>query len=99
MQGRPHAPANDSPMRSLLDLGKRSHQAGRLQEAEQAYRDALNLAPDHPETLHYLGLLLYRLGRLDEAVELVEQGLQARAWPRTLLVQFRRGRSTGRPVG
>ncbi|MGH7257177.1 MAG: tetratricopeptide repeat protein, partial [Nitrospiraceae bacterium] len=42
-------------MRSLLDLGKRSHQAGRLEEAEQAYRDALSLAPDHTETLHYLG--------------------------------------------
>jgi len=73
MQGRPHASGNASPMRSLLDLGKRAHQAGRLQEAEQAYRDALSLAPEHPETLHYLGLLLYRLGQLDEAVDLVSR--------------------------
>jgi tetratricopeptide (TPR) repeat protein len=97
MQGRTHAAGNASPMRSLLDLGKSSHQAGRLKEAEQAYRDALNLAPDDPETLHYLGLLLYRLGRLDEAVDLVSRACthdpgQALYWFNLGVVAQRAGR-------
>ena len=97
MQGRPHASGNASPMRSLLDQGKRAHQAGRLQEAEQAYRDALTLAPEHSETLHYLGLLLYRLGRLDEAVDLVSRACthepgQALYWFNFGVVAQRAGR-------
>jgi Flp pilus assembly protein TadD len=51
-----------------LDQGKAHQQAGRLIEAEQAYRQALELSPDHPDTLHLLGLVHYRLNRISEAL-------------------------------
>jgi len=51
-----------------LDQGKAHQQAGRLIEAEQAYRQALELSPDHPDTLHLLGLVHYRLNRIPEAL-------------------------------
>ncbi|WP_455378780.1 tetratricopeptide repeat protein [Petrachloros mirabilis] len=53
---------------SWLDEGKAHFQAGRLSDAEQAYRLALDLAPQHPEALHLLGLALYRQNRIPEAV-------------------------------
>lgn len=60
-----------------LSLGQ--EQVGRLatREAEAAYRKAIELDPDAPETLaSYAGLLLYA-GRNDEARRLVDQALAA----------------------
>lgn len=48
---------------SLLDRGLAAHREGRLAQAEAAYREALGLAPGHPEALHLLGLA--RLGQGD----------------------------------
>lgn len=50
---------------ALLDRGLAFHREGRLGEAEAAYREALALAPGHPEALHLLGLA--RLGQGDAA--------------------------------
>src|SRR3954453_13210157 len=47
------------------------HLAGRLQQAEQLYRQILQAVPDQPETLHMLGCLAYSAGRADAAVELI----------------------------
>ncbi|WP_447603379.1 tetratricopeptide repeat protein [Nitrospira sp. Nam80] len=58
-------------VRALVEQAKRAHQAGQLQQAEQMYRAALATAPDHPDATHYLGLLYYRLGRLEEALHLL----------------------------
>src|SRR5258706_7266906 len=33
------------------------HQQGRLWDAEQIYREVLARAPDHPDALHFLGVL------------------------------------------
>jgi tetratricopeptide (TPR) repeat protein len=57
----------------LVEQAKRAHQAGQLQQAEQMYRSVLAAAPHHPEATHYLGLLYYRLGRLDEALQLLAE--------------------------
>lgn len=56
---------------ALLAEGASHHQAGRLQQAESIYRQALDLHPDHPEALHLLGLLAYRVGQLDKAEALL----------------------------
>lgn len=64
-QGTGH---HTAPVGSWLDEGKAHFQAGRIFDAEQAYRFALELAPQHPEALHLLGLALYRQNRIPEAV-------------------------------
>lgn len=51
-----------------LNEGKVHQQAGRLADAEQAYRQALEAAPDHPEALHLLGLVSYRQNRITDAL-------------------------------
>jgi tetratricopeptide (TPR) repeat protein len=77
-------------------------QVGRLatREAEAAYRKAIELDPDAPETLaSYAGLLLYA-GRNDEARRLVDQALAAD--PAFDLALYNRGRAklqSGDPDG
>ncbi|MDB5171427.1 MAG: glycosyl transferase family 9 [Phycisphaerales bacterium] len=53
-----------------LDAAARLHQAGRLAEAEAAYRTILASQPDHPHALHLLGTLAYQTGRLAPAADL-----------------------------
>ncbi|MEW6246276.1 MAG: tetratricopeptide repeat protein [Nitrospirota bacterium] len=76
LQGKP-GPSRDSfAVATLLDEAKSHHQAGRLQEAEHAYRLVLQMSPEHPEALHALGLLAYRVGKLDLAGELLGRAVQ-----------------------
>ncbi|MGI9333970.1 MAG: tetratricopeptide repeat protein [Gammaproteobacteria bacterium] len=57
----------------LLQRAVRSHDGGRLADAERAYRRFLELNPDHPLALHNLGLLLNQSGRTDEAIARLER--------------------------
>lgn len=52
------------------------HQAGRVEEAEAAYRSVLGVRKDHPGALHFLGLLLHQTGRGKEGLPLVEQSVR-----------------------
>ncbi len=57
-------------------LAANHHLAGRLVEAERAYREVLVAEPDHAGALQYLGALCLRLGRVDEAIELIQRSIQ-----------------------
>ena len=46
-----------------------------LVEAQELYRRVLEMAPDHPDALHYAGVLAHQQGRSDEAVALIERSL------------------------
>jgi tetratricopeptide (TPR) repeat protein len=50
-----------------FDLALRREDAGRLEEAAEAYREALLLEDRRPETYFNLGNVLYSLGRREEA--------------------------------
>jgi len=49
--------------------------AGRLEAAEAAFRQALERSPDHPDALHLLGLTLSRMGRNEDGAEHVRRAL------------------------
>lgn len=51
------------------------HQAGRLGEAEALYRKVLDSFPNHAESLHLLGLIVYQRGQLDVAEELISRAI------------------------
>lgn len=74
-RGDPHQRA-PAAVESLLQQGRIHQQAQRLTEAEAAYRQALELLPDHPETLHLLGLIAYRQQRLPEALHYLHAAVQ-----------------------
>jgi tetratricopeptide (TPR) repeat protein/SAM-dependent methyltransferase len=51
------------------------HQAGRLGDAEQLYRQLLAIEPRHAASLHRLGVIGYQLGELDVAVEFLRRAI------------------------
>ncbi len=54
-------------------------QHGQLAEAAGVYRQILALVPDHPDALHYSGVLAHQQGRSDEGVALIRAQPRARA--------------------
>jgi len=46
-----------------------------LVEAQELYRRVLDTAPNHPDALHYAGVLAHQQGQSDEAVALIEKSL------------------------
>lgn len=53
------------------------HHAGRLQDAEQLYRQVLALAPRHAGALHRLGVIAHQRGEQAQAVELLRKAVRA----------------------
>lgn len=47
-----------------------------LAEAQQLYARILDAAPDHPDALHYAGVLAQQQGRSDDAGALIERSLE-----------------------
>jgi len=65
-----------------FDLAVQHHQAGRLNEAEQLYRQILAQQPNHAGALHYLGMVIYRKGQHDAAVDMIRQAIAIMPnWP------------------
>lgn len=94
LQGRAAQRSDSFALRTLLDEGRQHHQAGRLADAERSYQLALQMAPGHPEALHLLGLLAYRVNRLDQAIELITHAIEGA--PSTPLYWFNLGVVTQR---
>ena len=63
------------PPDPAFSLALQHHQAGRLQEAEQLYRQILTQQPTHAAALHLLGVLSRQKGQLSLAVDLIRQAI------------------------
>jgi len=59
----------------LLDQAVEHHRAGRLQQAEALYRQALQLEPNTPDAVNLLGVLAGQRGRHADAVTLIQQAI------------------------
>jgi predicted TPR repeat methyltransferase len=53
------------------------HRSGKLDEAERRYRSVLKQEPDHPDALHFLGLLLHQRGDTAAGTDLVRRATVA----------------------
>ena len=69
----------EAGVQTWLDQGRAHQQAGRLIEAERSYRQALELSPEHPDTLHLLGLVTYLLNRIPEALDFLQAAVERRS--------------------
>jgi predicted O-linked N-acetylglucosamine transferase (SPINDLY family) len=58
-----------------VQIGLVHHQAGRLEQANEAYQQALQANPDHPDALHLLGMLAHQIGDQPLAVELINRAI------------------------
>src|SRR5258707_321142 len=55
------------------------HQAGRLETAEQIYRQILMPEPNQPDALHLLGVVTHRLGNHAAAIEYISRAVSLKA--------------------
>jgi tetratricopeptide (TPR) repeat protein len=55
--------------------GLRLHGAGRLQEAEQVYRQVLGAEPRHADSLHMLGVIASQCGQPEAALACIDQAI------------------------
>lgn len=62
----------------IFALGLQYHQAGQLAQAEQMYRQVLEIDPDNTDALCSLGGLCLALGQLSESVAFLERAVQLR---------------------
>ena len=69
----PNAAAN--PMQARLAAAIAQHRAGKLAEAERAYRDILADDSNNADALHLLGALKQQGGKPDELIALVRQAI------------------------
>lgn len=58
-----------------LQLAVSVHREGKPRLAAQHYEAILQVAPDHPDALHYMGLAQHHLGNHDGAVNLIRRAL------------------------
>ncbi len=59
-----------------LAIAARHHQAGRLQAAEQIYRQILALEPNHADAWHLLGVIAHQVGKHEIAVEYIGRAIR-----------------------
>lgn len=52
------------------------HMAGQLPQAKNLYKKILRVVPNHPEALHYLGVLNHQEGSSDNAINLITRALR-----------------------
>ncbi len=63
---------------AAFQQGERLHAAGRLNEAEQVYRQILATEPRHADSLHMLGVLALQAGHAAAALELFDGAIAMR---------------------
>jgi Flp pilus assembly protein TadD len=56
-----------------MRMGLVMHQTGRIEQAEEIYREILRQAPEQADALHYLGVLSHQNGRTAEAIDLIRR--------------------------
>src|SRR6266849_5347377 len=67
------------PKSSPVDAALQHHRAGRLPEAEAAYREVLRIDPENIDALHFLGVIAYQQRRHEQARQLISQALARNA--------------------
>jgi len=96
-------------IRGHLESGLRAQVQDDFERAASAYRQALRIAPGHPDALNLMGTVLLRLGRAEEAVDCLQRAAsRLRANPGVLgnlaqayfaLGQYEQARETFRKAG
>ncbi len=73
------SPAPAASLTDILSAGMAHHGAGRLAEAEAAYRAVLSARPDNPDALHLMGVIALQVNKPAVAVELISQAISRHA--------------------
>lgn len=69
-------PVREVSLEEAMSIAILFQKNGQLDDAEGLYRKILDAAPEHPDVLHYSGVLAHQQGRNEQAVALIEQSLR-----------------------
>lgn len=69
-------PVREVSLEEAMSIAILFQKNGQLDDAEDLYRKMLDAAPEHPDVLHYSGVLAHQQGRSEQAVALIEQSLR-----------------------
>ena len=58
-----------------LQLAISLHQANKLEEAEEIYRQLMQASPNNPDIFHFFGLLRHQRGYSEEGAEWIKKAL------------------------
>jgi predicted O-linked N-acetylglucosamine transferase (SPINDLY family) len=76
---------NQQQLQSAVQQGLTHHQAGRLAQAEEMYRQILSVDPNQPDALHLLGLIAIQSKQHPQAIELISRALELKPdWPEAI---------------
>ena len=64
------------PLGELFTVAAECERAGKLQQADSLLGHILKSMPNQPDSLHLAGIVAFRLGRREQALELMEQAIQ-----------------------
>ena len=70
-------PSGEVSLADALAYAVQMHRGGALDNAEAIYRKILELVPEQPDALNFLGMIAVHRGGLDEAVDLIRRSLAA----------------------
>jgi predicted O-linked N-acetylglucosamine transferase (SPINDLY family) len=62
-------------LQQVFGLAMQHHNSGRLQEAENLFRQIIALDPNHADALHMLGVIARRTGNNQAAIDLIRRAL------------------------
>ena len=69
------ATMRDFTLEEAMSLAIRLHKNEQFAEAEDVYGRILELVPDHPDVLHFSGILAHQQGKSEQAIALIEKSL------------------------
>ncbi|NKB20138.1 MAG: tetratricopeptide repeat protein [Alphaproteobacteria bacterium] len=72
----PDESAFDQTLVSILSKAIEVHKSGDLTAAEDGYHRALDMVPDHPHALHFMGVLQHQKGNSTEAITLISRAIE-----------------------
>jgi predicted TPR repeat methyltransferase len=70
------ATEHDVTVGEAMQMALAFQQRGQLDDAEQVYKRMLEVAPDHPDIVHFYGVLLHQRGRSEEAIATIRRSLE-----------------------
>jgi predicted TPR repeat methyltransferase len=73
---QPEEPTRELTLEEAVSIAILLQKSEQLAEAEAVYRRILDIVPNHPDALHYAGVLAHQQERSDEAIALIEKSLR-----------------------
>ncbi|MDC1442342.1 tetratricopeptide repeat protein, partial [Rhodospirillaceae bacterium] len=69
------APSPGKSVEELIEIGLSHHNASRIEEAFKVYQKVLQISPENPDALHFLGVACHQLHNNDLALQFLERAV------------------------